>query len=319
MGNGRYALFDASICVPPFLAGDSEEASRINHSVSAPLSVEFSADSRAVRRPEKKGPNMSLLDSVSGLMKSAKSLRAIAENLGDVELKSQIVDEMLQLQEIREQLTATAPTNGDVAAISAPPDREQKDKALSFDDKEKFAQFEPSADGETYGLHADAERMGSKPGAAVDAPESAVISSAKTDADIPVDAANSSPSPTESQYTNLSEEDRFRLAEKNIRELEPLNLAALNKMNEILTDEQKKKKAAATKAGIRANKKGRELQQAVMAAIGLDDDQKERMAAARAELQRIRTAISKQVEGLLTPEQTAQLLKDLSKDKKKGV
>jgi Spy/CpxP family protein refolding chaperone len=261
---------------------------------------------------------MSLLDSVSGLMKSAKSLRTIAESLGDVELKSQIVDEMLQLQEIREQLTANGPTNGDGETASAPPNRKQQDKVLSFDDNDKFAHFEPSAKAETYDLHAEAEEADSKSGTAVDPPESAVISSAKTDADIPVDVASSSPSPAGSQYENLSEEDRFRLAEENIRELEPLNLAALNKMNGILTDEQKKKKAVATKAGVRANKKGRELQQAVMAAIGLDDEQKEQMAAARADLQRIRTAISKQVEGLLTPEQTTQLLKGLGKEKKKG-
>lgn len=261
---------------------------------------------------------MSLLDSVSGLMKSAKSLRTIAESLGDVELKSQIVDEMLQLQEIREQLTTPGPTNGDGEFASGQPDRTQKDTVLSFNDSDKMAHFEPSADSETYGLHADAERAESQSGAAVDSPESAVISSSKTDADIPTEIDKSADSPAGSQFANLSEEDRFRLAEENIRDLEPLNLAALNKMNDILTDEQKKKKAAATKAGVRANKKGRELQQAVMVAIGLDDEQKDRMAAARAELQRIRTAISKQVEGLLTPEQTAQLLKDLGKEKKTG-
>jgi Spy/CpxP family protein refolding chaperone len=261
---------------------------------------------------------MSLLDSVSGLMKSAKNLRTIAENLGDVELKSQIVDEMLQLQEIREQLTATEPTNGDGEATPTPPDPSQKDKVLSFDDNDKFAHFEPSADGGTYGLHADGEGPESNSSATASPPESTVISSAKTDADIPTDTAGKSDSPVGSQYANLSEDDRFRLAEENIRDLEPLNLAALNKMNNILTDEQKKKKAAATKAGIRANKKGRELQQAVLAAIDLDDEQKDQMAEARSELQRIRTAISKQVEGLLTPEQTSQLLKDLGKGHKKG-
>ena len=260
---------------------------------------------------------MSLLDSVSGLMKSAKNLRTIAENLGNVELKSQIVDEMLQLQEIREQLTATAPTNGDGEAAATPPDREEKDKALSFDDNDKFAHFEPSDDGETYGLHADGEGPNPNSNATPTPPESAVISSAKTDADIPTDTASKSDSPVGSQFADLSEGDRFRLAEENIRDLEPLNLAALNKMNSILTDGQKKKKAAATKVGIRANKKGRELQQSVMAAIDLDDEQKEQMAEARSELQRIRTAISKQVEGLLTPEQTTQLLKDLGKGHKK--
>ncbi len=264
-----------------------------------------------------KGPNMSLLDSVSGLMKSAKNLRSIAETLGDVELKSQIVDEMLQLQEIREQLTAAGPTNGDGEATPNPSDREQKDKVLSFDDKQKMVQFKPSADGETYGLHPDGAGPDSKSGAAASPPESAVISSAKTDTDIPTDTVDKSDSPAGSQFAHLSEEDRFRLAEENIRDLEPLNLATLNKMNDILTGEQKKKKAAATKAGIRANKKGRELQQAVMAAIDLDDEQKEQMAEARSELQRIRTAISKQVEGLLTPEQTSQLLKDLGKGNKK--
>jgi hypothetical protein len=49
---------------------------------------------------------MSVLDAIGGLIDSAKRLRSLAEELQSVELKSRIVDEIVRLQELREQAFA---------------------------------------------------------------------------------------------------------------------------------------------------------------------------------------------------------------------
>ncbi|HUG91941.1 MAG TPA: hypothetical protein VML55_13970, partial [Planctomycetaceae bacterium] len=109
------------------------------------------------------------------------------------------------------------------------------------------------------------------------------------------------------------EQQRFVLAEQRILEIEPLHQAALRKMNEILTEEQRRIKAETTRAGMKAGKKGRDLQQSVMAALGLSAEQQQRMAAARKELLDVRQAIGRQVEGLLSKDQLERMLQALAK------
>jgi hypothetical protein len=119
--------------------------------------------------------------------------------------------------------------------------------------------------------------------------------------------------PASASTDGLSEEQRVSLAEQRIAELEPLHQAALRKMNEILTDDQRRVKAEATRTGMKAGKKGRDLQQSVMAALQLTGDQQQRMAAARKELLEVRQAIGRQVEGLLSKEQLEQMLQAFAK------
>jgi hypothetical protein len=111
------------------------------------------------------------------------------------------------------------------------------------------------------------------------------------------------------QSQDLPEEEQFVVAQARIAELEPLHQAALRKMNDVLTDEQKAKKTAATKKNRKAGLKGKELQAAVMSVLDLTDEQQQHLSSARQELLRVRQTISHQVKGLLSKEQLDQMLR----------
>ena len=114
----------------------------------------------------------------------------------------------------------------------------------------------------------------------------------------------------------IPEDERMRLAEDWIRELEPLHQAALKKMNQILSDEQKQKKAEATRSGIESGLSRKELQQSVLEALNLTNQQRDQMTAAKTELQQVLTAMDRQVQGLLTKEQLERLLKKIGRERR---
>jgi hypothetical protein len=271
---------------------------------------------------------MSMLDSVSGLIDSARRLRGLADSLGAAELKAQIAEELLRLHEFREGLllaggdgqTAPAHHSQGGPARSSPQPRQ-----VLIDGDSKI--FHLDADGvtETYDLHVDGpesarpsngRQAATAPSEAVAPPaaagEAAAASNAGTvaaeeAAERRADVAAAKPPGT------MSDQERFALAEQRILELEPLHHAALRKMNDLLTEDQRRTKAEATRAFTKAGRRGRELQQAVMAALRLTPEQQQAIVAARKELLDVRQAIARQVEGLLSKEQLERMLQQFAK------
>jgi hypothetical protein len=244
-------------------------------------------DASDATRPTE-GTTMSMLKNIAALIDSAKTLRQIAEEQENLELKSRIVDEISKLQEIREQVHAggaqTAPpglTNAGAGEDPAPG---------LLDNQSHAVRLEPPKDSDTYSIAANEET------------DKATDESSDTDVDIPI--------ATGAQDTEeLTEEQRFMLAESRIAELEPLHQSILRKMNDVLTDDQKRTKSVASKAGRKAGLAGKELQKSVMTALLLSEEQQQQMVEARKELQRVRMAIAKQVEGLLDKGQLDEVLK----------
>ncbi|MBM80406.1 MAG: hypothetical protein CMJ78_07405 [Planctomycetaceae bacterium] len=278
-----------------------------------------------------------LLESVAKLTDSAKKLRSIADELKSVEIKSEIVDQIILIQEIREEILTHGEDSGmlKVEPASAPAG-EGKLKADAG-----FAYVAPPEESETYGFVApepepdpppppeakpDPTQEGeAKPegegGDKTEAKDEKAKSddkkqdTEKADKDAaaeeppkeaaaeseekPADAENKS----ETSDDGLTPEQRSAVAEMRISELEPLHQVILKKMNDILTPEQKKLKSANTKQGREKGLRGKELQQFVIGSLGLDEDQKNRMVTARKELHDIRVEIKKYVGQLLTDEQ----------------
>jgi hypothetical protein len=261
---------------------------------------------------------MSVLDAIGGLIDSAKRLRSLADELQSVELKSRIVDEIVRLQEIREQ-TFNDGISGNGEPADPTSDGAKIEKALLPDDEStKFARLEPSADGETYSLTPEEDQSLTEPDSEEEAAaslladeESAEASASSSDTEL----GFSSTSDTEQipssdvQLQDLTEEKRFSIAQARIAELESLHQAALRKMNDVLNDEQKARKTSATKKHRKAGLKGKELQAAVRNALGLTDEQQQQLSLARREVVHVRQAIAHQVEGLLSKEQLDKMLR----------
>ena len=235
---------------------------------------------------------MSMLDTIAALIDSAKALRQIADETNNLELKSRIVDEISKLQEIREQVHT-----GDAQTTVPAPSSEASTPSL-LDNQSATVRLEPPKDSDTYSLASSTEDQANTT-AAVGTPTD---ESSDTDVDIPTI--------TGAQDTEeLTEEQRFMLAESRIAELEPLHQSILRKMNDILTDEQKRTKLVASKTGRKAGLSGKELQKSVVTALKLTAEQQQEMVAARKELQQVRLAIAKQVEGLLDKGQLDEVLR----------
>ena len=90
---------------------------------------------------------------------------------------------------------------------------------------------------------------------------------------------------------------------------------AQKKVGDVYTDEQRAAQKAAAKEAKAAGKKGKELKAATDAALQLTDEQRQKLAAAQAELQKLTKEIRKEILGLLTDEQR-QLVK--AKNKKQA-
>lgn len=239
---------------------------------------------------------MSILKNIAALIDSAKSLRQIAEEVENLEIKSRIVDEISKLQEIREQVHAGDTTTA-TSSLAASEPGEQRSSSL-LDNQSPTVRLEPAKDADTYSIAANEETT---PSGETNGPTSAKGTS-DTDVDIPVS--------TGAQDTEeLTEQQRFMLAESRIAELEPLHQSILRKMNDVLTEEQLQTKSTAAKSGRKAGLKGKELQKSVMDALQLTEEQQTHMAEGRKELQRVRMAIAKQVEGLLDKGQLDDMLR----------
>ncbi len=249
------------------------------------------------------------LDTVQSLIDAAKRLRSIAEELGNVEIKARILDDIITLQELRGQLSSGNSVASPLPAAPPPLNPLQPPEArLKLPDTgdPKYARLDAADDVGTYSLAAD------EPEAEVVVVPDPERTSAPT--------ANGAETPQEintgadtkqipAKPEEMTEEQRVAVAEQRIAELEPLHLAALKKMNDLLTPEQTQVKIAATKKGRAAKLSGKALQDAVMAALHLTPEQQQRMDDAKRELHQIRLAIAKQVEGLLSKDQLETILR----------
>jgi hypothetical protein len=177
---------------------------------------------------------------------------------------------------------------------------------LPGEENPRFARLEPSAEGETYSLSPDEDSS-----VLSNSDENSAVSSRGSDTELGISSTSDTAqlSSADVQSQDLPEEEQFVVAQARIAELEPLHQAALRKMNDVLTDEQKAKKTAATKKNRKAGLKGKELQAAVMSVLDLTDEQQQHLSSARQELLRVRQTISHQVKGLLSKEQLDQMLR----------
>ena len=231
---------------------------------------------------------MSLSEHISRVIKSARELKTIADELGNLDLKSQLLEEIDQLQELRESLSEsgelaqfTAQSTPSEPRVAHSPEPSSSESATHI--------IKPSEEGETYQIHVDGDQE----------------NEASTDSAIENDR----------ESDNTSEEaERFRRGEAVLRKLEPQQQRILKQMNDILTEEQKIQKQTLTREGHAAGKKGSVIQQEVMAALELTEKQQQLMAVARKELQDIQSEIVQQVDGLLTTEHANDYKKQSSKN-----
>lgn len=112
----------------------------------------------------------------------------------------------------------------------------------------------------------------------------------------------------------LTDEQKAKLGEL-CKEFGP-KLAALNKEKMgILTDEQKKARSAAEKEAKAAGKKGKEMYDAVNAAVKLTDDQKEKTDKINKESAALNKELGGKIRDFLTDDQKAQLKAKAGKKK----
>lgn len=239
--------------------------------------------------------------SITRLIDIARRLRSIAEELKNVELKSQLVDEISTLQELRDSLgngdTQTIPVVAAAVPAETTPENTPagehghgrhdsgnhhgRPARLLGDSSMKV--LEPTGDTDTYSLHIEAP--------APPAPVAQTNGAGPASVTKPVQPATPSP------------EELAREAEAKIAELEPLQQSLIRRMNEILTPEQTRARAVATREAKDSGKTGRDAQQHVFDALHLTAEQKVQWAAARKDLQAVREQIAQQVALLMTDDQ----------------
>jgi hypothetical protein len=222
--------------------------------------------------------------SITRLIESARRLRDAADQLGNAELKSQIVDEISTLQDLREDLVGAGDTTVDLPAgiaAAAQPLQAAPDKPKALGDNTMNVYTPSDQMGRTYALTEEQE------------PVKEVIDEAakkKTQADNAEKKAK-----------------RAAEAEKVIAELEVILQDAVRSMNDCLSPEQKKIKVRETRAGEAAGKSAAEIRNTVFSAMKLSDDQKIRISDARKQIAQIRTSIAGEVTYLMDDQQRAQV------------
>jgi hypothetical protein len=92
--------------------------------------------------------------------------------------------------------------------------------------------------------------------------------------------------------------------------------AAFKKVDGVYSREQRKARTAARKAATDAGKKGKELREAVDAAVSLTDEQKKQLADAQTELKDLQTKARSGLTALFTDEQKKLLRKQKKSTKK---
>jgi hypothetical protein len=227
-----------------------------------------------------------LLERISALVEVARCLRTAADELGRLDIKSQIVDEISTLQEIRDTVQDAAGdkgAGGDKAHHDAEPDETETpaDSPLEIQADAGIGVVEPTGKEETYSLTPE---------------EEAGAEDAVTQGSDEFEDKSSEP-----EKTGPNLDDRRTQIEMRIADLEQLEQAATKRMNDVPTVEQRQIKAKAQKAGREAGKSGKELQQYALGAMRLSPEQRSELQAARKDVLSLREAIEKErgsLEGL---------------------
>lgn len=119
----------------------------------------------------------------------------------------------------------------------------------------------------------------------------------------------------------LTDEQKTTLKELR-KEMGPKLQEIRKKMIGIISDEQRKARAEAVKAAKEAGKTGKELREAVQAAVKLTEEQKAKMAEVRKAMGELQKEIRQKIVEMLTPEQReavkAKLKKARAEAKKRG-
>lgn len=214
--------------------------------------------------------------SISRLVEIARRLRTAADELGRVEIKSQIVDEISVLQEMRDEAPNDrgkpdhdVPNANEAEVDEASPVVLHEDAVLGI--------VEPTGKEETYSLTPEEEQEESGPTGDVVSP----------DADAEADSAATA-------KAGPKFDERRAVIEMRIADLEQLEQAATKRMNDVPTVEQRQTKAKAQKAGREAGKSGKELQQYAYGAMHLTPEQRAEIQAARKDVLSLREAIEKE-------------------------
>jgi hypothetical protein len=213
--------------------------------------------------------------SISRLVEIARRLRTAADELGQVEIKSQIVDEISVLQEMRDEARDDG-DHLDYEVVEAEQVEVAEDSSVELHEDAGLGIVEPTGKEETYSLTPEEEN-----GAADEA------ASSGGDADAPATAK-----------AGPKFDERRAVIEMRIADLEQLEQAATKRMNDVPTVEQRQTKAKAQKAGREAGKSGKELQQYAYGAMHLTPEQRSEIQAARKDVLSLREAIEKERDSL---------------------
>ena len=220
---------------------------------------------------------------VTRLIETARRLRKIADELNNLQLKTQIVDEISSLQDIRDALADSADSNVDLSANmvqkAAEPDFATPGKAKALGE-DAMNVYTPAENAGTYALTKEKEE-----------PEVVEETADETEEESP--AANDPEHAAK----------RAAQAEKAIAELEVILQDAIHTMNSILTPEQKTIKIRETKSGEAVGKSAAEIRNAVYAAMKLTDKQKVHISDSRKQIQQIRASIAEELTWLMDDEQ----------------
>ena len=215
----------------------------------------------------------SIQQSVTRLIETARQLRRIADELSNVELKAKIVDEISNLQDIRDALADSGDATVDLPAAAsqetAEPEPDSTPEKLTALGDNSMSVYTPAKNAGTYALTEEEE-------------EPEVVEE-------PVDEIEKESTPTDDPEHAAK---RAAQAEKVIAELEVILQDAIHAMNSTLTPEQKKIKVRETKAGEAAGKSAAEIRNAVYAAMKLTDEQKIRISDSRKQIQQLRASIA---------------------------
>jgi len=117
------------------------------------------------------------------------------------------------------------------------------------------------------------------------------------------------------QGLDVTAEQKAKFAEF-AKEFGPKLMECMKKMD-VMTPEQKKAAAEASKKAKAEGKTGKELNQAVAEAVKLTDEQKEKQAEARKVMQPLEKELRAKVMDVLTPEQQAKVKEKMKAAKKK--
>ena len=110
----------------------------------------------------------------------------------------------------------------------------------------------------------------------------------------------------------MTRAQRIEWAQEQIAKLASLEHACVQKLNDILTDEQHVERLKASQQGHTFGLTGLPLYQHVLSSMRLNDEQKAALTAARRELREIREAIAPHVALLLDEQQTDLIVADAS-------